>query len=67
MIDLNTKASTQSFIDVLREEIDALERLEAKGQSTADTCEMLVDLHEFLDRLGSMYIAYLTHAHRTTH
>ncbi|HTV33215.1 MAG TPA: hypothetical protein VME69_08950 [Methylocella sp.] len=64
MIDLDAKTSTQVFIDVLRAEIAELEQLEARGESTADTCEMLVDLHEFVERLTIMYSA---HGRRTSH
>ncbi len=63
-MDLDAKNPARGFIEMLRERIAELENLEAAGLATADTCEMLVDLHEMLNRLDELL---LRHASRTLH
>lgn len=64
MMDLDVKNSSKRFTEMLRERIAELENLEAAGLATADTCEMLVDLHEMLNRLDELL---LRRASRTLH
>jgi len=40
-----------AFIKTLRRWLADLEYLEATGAATPDTCEVLVELHELLDKL----------------
>ena len=61
---LDVKTASKAFIEVLREQVAELENLEATGASTPDTCEMLVDLHELLDKLDTML---LERARKTSH
>ena len=48
------RSSSQELIKTLRERLVELEHLEASGAATPDTCEMLVDLQELLDKLYRM-------------
>lgn len=64
MMDLDAKILSKGLIETLRERLAELEDLEAAGAATADTCEMLVDLHELLDRLDQKMSE---HAGKTTH
>ncbi|HTV33876.1 MAG TPA: hypothetical protein VME69_12365 [Methylocella sp.] len=41
---------------MLRKWIAELKDLEAVGKATPDTCRMLVDLHQFLDKLDVMLL-----------
>ena len=50
MMELDVKHRSKGIFETLRERIVELEDLEAMGAATPDTCEMLVDLHELLDR-----------------
>ena len=47
---------------LLADRIAELESLQATGVATPDTCEMLVDLHNLLDKL---YAMLLEHARKT--
>ena len=44
-------APSKTFIETLRGWLTELEHLEATGAATPDSCEMLVELHELLDKL----------------
>ena len=52
MRDLDVEVPSQELIEALRERIAELEDIEARG--TPDTCEILVDLQELLDKLQTM-------------
>jgi len=54
MRELDVEIPSQGLIETLRERIAELEDLEARGAATPDTCEMLVELHELLDKLQTM-------------
>jgi hypothetical protein len=54
MMDLDAKIHSVELIETLRGRIAELEDLEARGAATPDTCEILVDLHDFLDELYRM-------------
>jgi hypothetical protein len=54
MMDLDAKIHSVELIETLRERLAELEDLEESGAATADTCEMVVDLHELLDELYRM-------------
>ena len=54
MRDLDVEVPSQELIETLRERIAELEDLEARGAATADSCEVLVDLQELLDKLQTM-------------
>ena len=49
-------APSKAFIETLRSWLTELEHLEATGEATPDTCEMLVELHELLDKLYTMVL-----------
>jgi hypothetical protein len=49
-------AASKAFIETLRRWLTELEHLEATGAATPDTCEMLVELHELLDKLYTMVL-----------
>jgi hypothetical protein len=55
-MDLDAGIPPKRIIETLRERIAELEELEASGEATPDTCEMLDDLHELLDKLYTMYL-----------
>jgi hypothetical protein len=57
MMDLDDKIVSKGIIETLRERMVELEDLEATGAATPDTCEMLVDPHELLDKLDTMLLA----------
>ena len=59
-MDLDTKIPSKGMIETLRERIAELEELEATGVATPDTCEAIVDLHEFLDALYTMSLVSCT-------
>jgi len=54
MMDLDDKIVSKGIIATLRERMVELEDLEATGAAKPDTCEMLVDPHELLDKLDTM-------------
>jgi hypothetical protein len=56
MEDLDVKTTSKGFIETLREQLAELEDLEAAGTATPSTCEMLVDLHDLLDKLDTMLL-----------
>ena len=64
MRELDVEIPSQGLIETLRERIAELEDLEARGAATPDTCEMLVDLHELLDKI---YRMLSEQAGRTSH
>ena len=49
-------APSKAFIETLRSWLTELEHLEATGAATPDTCEMLVELHELLDKPYTMVL-----------
>jgi hypothetical protein len=62
MMELDVRVPSRGFIETIRERIAELEYREATDAATPDTCEELVDLHEFLDKL---YTMSLEHARKT--
>jgi hypothetical protein len=54
LVDLDAKIHSVELIETLRERLAELEDLEARGEATPETCELLVDLHELLDELYRM-------------
>jgi len=54
-LDVRT-APSKTFVETLRRWLTELEHLEATGAATPDTCEMLVELHELLDKLYTMML-----------
>jgi hypothetical protein len=56
--------ASKGIIETLRDRIAELEEIEAIGAATPDTCEELVDLYAFLDKL---YKISLEHAIKTSH
>lgn len=64
MMELDVKNRSKGIFETLREQIVELEDLEAIGAATPDTCEMLVDLYELLDRLDAMLLERIR---KTTH
>ena len=52
-------APSKAFIETLRRWLTELEHLEATGAATPESCEMLVELHELLDRLYTMMLDVL--------
>ena len=61
-MDLDAKMPSKGIIETLSDQIAELESLEAKGVANFDTCEMLGDLHNLLEKLSAML---LEHARRT--
>ena len=49
-------APSKAFVETLRRWLTELEHLEATGVATPDSCEMLVELHELLDKLYTMML-----------
>ncbi len=56
MMELDVRVSSKAFIETLRSWLTDLEYLEATGAATPDSCEMLVELHELLDKLYTMML-----------
>ena len=57
MMELDVRAvPSKALIETLRRWLSELEHLEATGAATPDTCEMLVELHELLDKLHTMML-----------
>ena len=54
IMDRDVRIHSKDLIETLRKRIVELEDLEARGAATPDTCEMLVELHELLDKLQTM-------------
>lgn len=54
MRDIDVEIPSQGLIETLRERIAELEDLEARGAATPDSCEILVELQELLDKLQTM-------------
>jgi len=50
-MNIDVKRPSTNLIETLRQRIAELEILEASGAATPDTCEMLVDLQDLLDKL----------------
>ena len=57
-MDLDVKIPSKTIMETLRHQIAELESLEATGVATPDTCEMLVDLHDLMDRLDAMLLEH---------
>ena len=56
-MEFNVKAApSKAYIETLRRWLTELEHLEATGAATPDSCEMLVELHELLDKLYTMMV-----------
>ena len=53
MRELDVEIPSQGLIETLRERIAELEDLEARGAATLDSCEILVDLRELLDKTSN--------------
>ena len=51
MMELDVRVPSKAFIETLRRWLADLEHLEATGAATPDTCEVLTELHELLDKL----------------
>jgi hypothetical protein len=51
MMNIDVKRPQSKLIETLRQRIAELEDMEASGAATPDTCEMLVDLQELLDKI----------------
>jgi hypothetical protein len=49
-------APSNAFVETLRRWLTELEHLKATGAATPDSCEMLVELHELLDKLYTMML-----------
>jgi hypothetical protein len=49
-------APSKAYIETLRRWLTELEHLEATGAAAPDSCEMLVELHELLDKLYTMMV-----------
>ena len=58
MMDLDVKIPSKTIMETLRHQIAELEALEATGVATPDTCEMLVDLYNLMDRLDAMLLEH---------
>ena len=53
-MDRDVRIHSKELIETLRWRIAELDDLEARRAATPDTCEMLVELHELLDKLQTM-------------
>ncbi len=51
MMEIEVRVPSTAFIETLRRWLADLEYLDATGAATPDTCEVLVELHELLDKL----------------
>jgi len=51
MMELDVRVPSKAFIETLGRWLAGLEYLEATGAATPDTCEVLTELHELLDKL----------------
>jgi hypothetical protein len=63
MMELDVRITSKGVMETLRAWLAELEYLEATDGATPHTCEMLVDLHELLDKLDTML---LEHARKTS-
>ena len=57
-MNLDVKISSKGIIETIRDHIAELENRETSGVANADTCEMLVDLHDLLDKIYSILMEY---------
>jgi hypothetical protein len=57
-MDLDAKIPSKGIIETLSNQIAELESLEATGAANSDTCEMLVDLHNLLEKLYAMLLEH---------
>ena len=57
-MDLDVKIPSKTIMETLRRQIAELEGLEATGVATPDTCEMLIDLYNLMDRLDAMLLEH---------
>jgi hypothetical protein len=55
-MDRGVRIHSKDLIETLRKRIVELEDREARWAATPDTCEMLVELHELLDKLYTMML-----------
>ena len=56
-MELDVRAApSNAFVETLRRWLTELERLEATGAATPDSSEMLVELHELLDKVYTMML-----------
>jgi hypothetical protein len=55
-MDLDAKIHSKGIIESLSDQIAELESLESASAANFDTCEMLVDLHNLLDKLYAMML-----------
>ena len=60
MMNIDAKRPPNTLIETLRQRIAELEDQEAKGAATPDTCEMLVDLQELLDRIDEIMPGHMS-------
>jgi len=58
MMELDVRVPYRGFVETIRERIAELEYREATDAATPDTCEELIDLHEFLDMLYTMSLEH---------
>ncbi len=56
MMEIEVRVPSTAFIEKLRRWLADLEYLEATGAATPDSCAMLVELHELLDKLYTMML-----------
>jgi hypothetical protein len=63
-MELDVEILPAGIFKSLREWLAELKDLEASGAGTPAICEMLVDLHELLDKLDTML---LEHPRKTSH
>ena len=64
MMELDVRVPSKAFIETLGRWLAGLEYLEATGAATPDTCEVLTELHELLDKL---YATMLKRTRKTLH
>jgi hypothetical protein len=55
-LEESVAAPSKALVETLRRWLTELEHLEATGAATLDSCEMLVELHELLDKLYTMML-----------
>lgn len=56
LINRDENIATLKITALLRTWIAELENLEAKGEATLESCNMLVDLHQLLEKLNEMLL-----------
>jgi hypothetical protein len=62
IMEIDVGTTSKGLMETLRAWLAELKYLEATGAATPDTCDMLVDLHELMDKLDKML---LEHARKT--